>query len=246
MVSGSDVGLGIEDELLRQSVTDTGSGRDSTRILIRVTDGAAEVEAVVTALVSDNVGLSAREATLPWNTRKVVRGPDNRLWVTYGKVISTRRQICVAYSDDGETWTEEQITTAAAHHYDPCIAVDSAGVVHLAYDLAYTARYRTRTAGVWSAASDLSSNSSYDQDCFAIAIGPDDTLHVGFSESYYSGGWKYITTYRRKVGATWDATELVHESATAAAYNISIAVDDSGVPHLAWEDYGEPGEGAIY
>ena len=114
---------------------------------------------------------------------------------------------------------------------------DASGVYYVRYDVA---------ADVWTspvAVSATAANTS-SADYARLAIGPDGTLHVVWTEFLLPQGWPPMGIYYAQStddGATWSrATELAGENNVQA----NIAVDSAGRVHVAWN--GVVGVGGRY
>jgi len=69
------------------------------------------------------------------HARKLARKSNGDLWCVYYRSDGTYNQIYVSYSTDGgESWNEEQVTSATANQQNPSIAIDSGDNVHVAWD----------------------------------------------------------------------------------------------------------------
>ncbi len=133
--------------------------------------------------------------------RTLARESDGRLWAGYVRSDGTYNQIYVSYSDDnGENWTEIQVTDAGYHQFRVSIAIDSSDTLHIVWDgrdwgtntTKPNVEYAKKTsAGVWSPdgppyargstepthVTDESDN----QNGPNLAIDGDDTLHIVWS-----------------------------------------------------------------
>lgn len=66
--------------------------------------------------------------------RQLARTSDGAWHCVSHRSDGTYTQIYHSKSTDGgETWTEEQVTTASLHHYEPSVAIDSNDNIHVAW-----------------------------------------------------------------------------------------------------------------
>lgn len=128
---------------------------------------------------------------------------------------------------------------------DPSAAVDSRGTIHLVWtddtpgrehgnpddeEVLYSCKTKT---GVWSEPTNVSRNGNAAR-FPAIAVGPDDKLHVVWQGWIPGVHWRIF--YSEKItGADWTAPETL--AAVTDCITPEIAADDAGNAHVAWE-YG--------
>lgn len=187
--------------------------------------------------------------------RRVGRDPSGVLWCCYSDHDGGGTyQIYVSYStDEGETWTEEAVTTAAAGdiQQNPSFTPDSTGAIHVVWEgegigIAVGNRrnigYRRRAAGgAWDAELALSNLDNY-QTSPNIAIDGLDTIHI----AWRGRGWgvnvvDYNIQYRnRTIAGVWDPvlaavpTGITDNSENQLTDTGTLAVDSANTLHIVW------------
>ena len=177
--------------------------------------------------------------------RNLARKSNGELWCVYSRSDGTYEQIYVAYSTDGETWTEEQVCSGSDQQYYPSLAIDSQDNVHVVWTGRgwgsnpnyYNIQYRKRTSSGWQAQEALTDKDDKQYDP-AIAIDSQDNVHV----IWEGGGWGsnpnyYNIQYRKRTSSGWQAQEAVTDKDDDQYYP-SIAVDSQDNIHIVWEGWG--------
>ncbi len=172
--------------------------------------------------------------------RRITRDTTGRLWVVYDdqRLPGPNWWIFVAYSDDdGVTWTEEVVTTAAEMNTRglPSIAADSLGNIHIVYTNALSEiSYRRRIPAGWEAAEQVDGGGANMQGP-VIAIDSQDNSHVCYTINVAAG-----IRYRQKTAAgVWQAIESV---VGANQLYPDMVVDLNNVVHVVWVGSGNPGQ----
>ena len=184
--------------------------------------------------------------------RDIAIDRDGKLWVVYSKKPAgvNYHQIFAAWStDNGQTWTEEQVTAVNnKHHFFPALAIDAFDNLHIVYTSTGRAPfpfrwgvfYKRRGLGGWEAEETVAllDVNNPGQDYPTIAIGVADTIHVVWAGL----GWGTHPTikniqYRAKIGGTWGTVEQVTDMAGIQDCP-SMAIDSYGGVHVAWNGLG--------
>jgi len=128
----------------------------------------------------------------------------------------------------------------------PTVAVDSSGVVHVAWhdDTWYLGSgvdvdifYRYKSGGSWSSTQVISTGSVLGSWYPDLAIDSSDGVHiVWYDESYWtSSGVDYDIFYRDKPsGGSWGTRQLVSSGSNQHSYYPEVVVDSTGKVHVAW------------
>jgi ribosomal protein L31 len=152
----------------------------------------------------------------------------------------------------GWTTTEVVSTESTGNCFDPTIAVDGSGNVHIAWadatnyggldtdvDIFYK-RWNATTA-IWTMPTLVSTESTDDSWSPTIAADGSGNVHIAWYDrtNYGSSGTDYDIFYKRwnATTAIWTTTEVVSTESTSNCYYPTIAVDGSGNVHIAWADY---------
>ena len=139
------------------------------------------------------------DSTQANSQRKLARTSDGTLWCVYHRISGSYRQIFASYStDDGETWTEEAVTSASYNQYHPAIAIDSQDNIHVVWrglgwgtNTNYTnIRYRKRTSSGWQSHEAVTDKNKH-QYHPSIAIDSNDNVHVVWG----GAGWGTNNNY---------------------------------------------------
>ncbi len=132
----------------------------------------------------------------------------------------------------GGTWTTEVVVSERVANLD--LVVDSQNRPQIVYQAGPPAGpfdiwYTTRDANGWAAPTKLSSTAGGFVP--ALAIGPNDDLHVLFRN-----GTADDLAYRTRSNGTWGPIEAVAVRASLGSRSEDIAVDSSGMPAVAYTD----------
>jgi len=184
------------------------------------------------------------DSTYPPNGRKLARKSNGDLWCTYRRSDGTYDQIYCSYSTDGgETWTEEQVTSATDNQYSASIAIDSNDYVHIVFDgyswgsnpTVRNIQYRKRTTE-WQA-QEAVTDINYSQYHPAIAIDSNDYVHVAWAGTGTGLNPLYRNIQYRKRTTTWGAQESLSD-VHAHNYEPAIAIDSDDNVHVVWTGAG--------
>jgi BNR repeat-like domain len=156
---------------------------------------------------------------------------------------------CKKSTDGGNTWTGNQrITWNQGGSYQPALAVDSSGYIHLLWSDATPGNceiyYKKSTDGgaSWSASKRLTWTATWSGG-LAIAVDSADKLHA-FWYDYAPGNSELYYTKSTDGGSTWKAGQRLTWT-SGSSYYPAVAVDSSGIISLAWDD-NTPGNYEIY
>ncbi len=150
------------------------------------------------------------------------------------------------------TTTEVVSTESTDFSYDPTIAVDGSGNVHIAWegrtdygssgtdDDIFYKRWNANTAA-WTTTEVVSTESADNSYYPTIAVDDSGNLHLTWMDwtDYSGSGTDADIFYKRwyAITAAWTTTEVVSTESTDDSWCPTIAVDDSGNVHIAWYDY---------
>jgi len=156
------------------------------------------------------------------------------------------------------TWTTTEVvsTESTSGSYDPSLAVDAAGNVHIAWldytdyagagseqDIFYK-RWDASTT-LWSTTEVVSTASTGSSSTPSLAVEVEGNVHIAGEDltSYGSSGSDYDIFYKcwDASTSTWTTTEVVSTESTSGSYDPSLAVDAAGNVHIAWHDYTDYG-----
>jgi len=224
------------DYTVALTVTDNEGAKNTTSKLINVSD----TQIIASGALGD-----------PY-ARKLARTSDGTLHCVYRRLDGSYFQIYHAYSTNGgQTWSEEQITTASRNHSCPSIAVDSKDYIHVVWSWCEephgfgkkcTVQYRVKT-GTWQPVEDVIT--SYGCVC-SIAVDSQDNIHLVVG-GYNPGGYNtdYIK-YLKRTPSGWSSPEKV--SPKVWANYPAIAIDQNDNVHVVFRTapYHEPLFGLYY
>ena len=86
--------------------------------------------------------------------------------------------------------------------------------------------------GAGSASGGGVSNSSDDSTGSAMAVAPDGTPYVAWTESHYSGSWQRTINVRRWTGSNWENVGSLPTYSQIESLSLAIAPD--GTPYVVW------------
>ncbi|MEM2129288.1 MAG: PKD domain-containing protein [Candidatus Bathyarchaeia archaeon] len=175
------------------------------------------------------------------NQRKLALTSDGHLHAVYHRKDSN--DILQIYhsesTDEGETWTEEQITNATRDQNLPALAVDSQNRLHLVWQdgkffepgIIPNVLYKVKT-NEWQ---DTEHVASYAQ-CPAIAVDTYDNVHVVYGPYVYSPGiygGGDGKRWRERTSAGWQTEERFSEDKYWSPYQ-AIAIDGNNDVHVVF------------
>ncbi|MBC8275561.1 MAG: hypothetical protein H8E40_11425 [Chloroflexi bacterium] len=200
----------------------------------------------VEALGPYEVATGTDKFSTAWESqRKLAIESDGTIHAVYyrtdGSLIC---QIYHAYSsDDGITWTEEQVTSASRDQVYTALAVDSQDNLHIVWQDGDEGKmgsggnpvtyYRCKNKQVgWQAAEFISSYATYP----AIAVDSNDDVHVVYGTFVYPpgfwGGGNGIR-WKKKTTSGWQTEESISSNKQWTRWP-AIAIDGSDNIHVAW------------
>ena len=172
---------------------------------------------------------------------------------------STRQQIMYVPVTGGVIGASVQLTDVAYHQYNPRIAVDSAGNLHVAWAssggfgshlaIANHIDYIKRTAGVWGSVIDLTDDWDYSTPRSYLA---DIVLDTGdnpifvYNCKYLYSGYSNNTLWTRKYSGTLSTPELIPLPYRSINEGFGIALDRSGNLHVFLTAWDSTNGGVIY
>jgi len=158
------------------------------------------------------------------------------------------------WNANSNTWTTTEVvsTESPGSSYQPSIAVDGAGNAHMAWhdvtnysssgtdrDISY--KRWNATNSTWTMTEVVSTESTNDSHSSTIAMDRTGDAHVAWHDvpNYGGSGMDVDIFYKRwnATGSTWTTTEVVSTESTNDSDFSTIAVDDAGNVHVAWEDW---------
>jgi len=151
------------------------------------------------------------------------------------------------------SWTPTNVisTESTTQSYEPSLAVDNQGNVHVAWhditnlnssgtdDDIFYKRWNA-TTGVWTNTEVVSTNSSLDSTVTSIAVDIFGNIHIVWQDlTNYSNCGTDDDIFYKRWNATldnWTITEVVSNESTDSSLSPSIAIDNSGNAHVVWYD----------
>ncbi|MHA1218621.1 MAG: hypothetical protein ACTSO5_08060 [Candidatus Heimdallarchaeaceae archaeon] len=150
-------------------------------------------------------------------------------------------------------WTTTEVISIVSTYnsYNPSIATDAEGNVHITwddrtiyagagddFDIFYK-RWNTSTS-IWTTTEVVSTESTGDSYDTSLAVDTLGNIHIAWYDltDYAGAGTDMDIFYKRWDTATslWTTTEVISTESTDHSYNPSLAVDTLGNVHIAWED----------
>lgn len=181
--------------------------------------------------------------------RKLARTSDGVLHCVYNRSNSGHSQIYHSYSNNnGETWSEEQLTSESYDQTLPVIVTDSHDFLHVVWRGCHVGspnhpqiRYRKYTTQ-WNTISNITSDTNWDQTDPVIAIDSQDNLHVVWSKvdalPYTKGPIHYS-----KYTTSWSTPVLIGQGYGYVEEYPSLVIDKYDYVHVAWSEGGYFGQG---
>lgn len=199
--------------------------------------------------------------------RQLARTSDGVWHCVYYRSDGDYTQIyCSRSTDEGETWTEEQVSTAPLYHYQPSVAIDSDDNVHIAWivfpdgdpiEQSYgylwpgypghpgrvsTVQYRMKTTA-WQSIEDV--KTGY-HTWLSIAVDSENNVHLVIG-GHNPGAWNCEgINYTKRTASGWGPIERVSSGCWTGA--AAIAIDESNNVHVVYghAPYSEPRCEIIY
>lgn len=172
--------------------------------------------------------------------QSVVVASTGRLYAVYTYSVDSKDRIFCAYSDDnGQTWTEEAVSTDTTRVQNtPAIAIDADDNVHIvwsSYYPPYVLFYSKRSGGTWSAPSVVYSEAEYQVGC-AIGVTSTGVIHVVYRRS--SGSY-YLLNHIACTNGTWGSPTTIFDHSTTetreSCLTPVLAIDNDDKVHIAFE-----------
>jgi len=151
---------------------------------------------------------------------------------------------------NGWTTTEVVSTESTSDSYDPSLAVDSSGNIHIAWQDAtnYTGCggdldifcKRFEIDSGWTTTEVVSTESTSDSYDPSLAVDSSGNIHIAWQDwtDYGGSGTDADIFYKRyEVGVGWTTTEVVSTGTAWISCNPSLAVDLAGNIHIVWDDF---------
>jgi BNR repeat-containing family member len=152
-------------------------------------------------------------------------------------------------TDGGTTWsTSQRLSVTSCPSYDPDIAIDSTGVIHVVWHendtVANDIYYKKSTDGglAWTVKKRLTwtSGNSWSP---ALAIDSLNTVHIVWHD-FTPGNWEVFYKNGADGGTTWGTAQRLTRN-SESSLDPAIATDSNDFVHVVWTDYA-PGNGEIY
>jgi|GEM_PF-4332004 len=213
-----------------------------------------------------------------WSVTEVVSTESTGNCYTPSVVVDNENTVHIAWSDRSDyggsgydediyykkkpvnsSWTTTEVvsTESSDHSYNPSLAVDASGTLHLAWydgtdyggcgsdwDIFYKQK---PSGGSWTTTEVVSTESTEYSAYPSLSVDAAGSVHITwFDETNYGGsGSDQDIFYKQKPsGGSWTTTEVVSTESTGLSWNPSLSVDSAGTIHVAWEDgtnYGGSG-----
>jgi hypothetical protein len=211
---------------------------------VSVTDGHNTNNSPIYNFTTGPPWIVKKDATSPStassNGRKLVRTSNGDLHCVYYRTSGGVSNIFYANStDNGEHWTETQLTSETNNQVSPAIAVDSNNDLHVVWSgrnataTLNQIRYLTYTTG-WSSTITNLTDGTYTQLYPSLAVDSNDYVHVVWYGKYLGTSY-YQIRYRSYTG-TWNNIIDLTTNYSDQKYP-SIAVDSTNNLHVVWRGY---------
>ncbi|MDP2767781.1 MAG: sialidase family protein [Candidatus Methanoperedens sp.] len=151
---------------------------------------------------------------LDYGQKKLARTSDGAWHAVYSRSDGSYSQIYHSYSNDGgETWTEEQITTASNNHRYSSIAIDSNDRIHVAWSYCQepsgpgktcTIQYRAKTA-TWQPIENVII--SYGA-VSSLAVNSQNNVHLVVGGSWGGAYNCDCVEYLKRTSSGWSSPEI--------------------------------------
>ncbi len=182
-------------------------------------------------------GEPAANSATAYNTqRKVARDATGEIFAAYVQATGQGPRVLVAHSrDEARSWEDLTPPTTPGQPSDRAsLALDSRGVLHLAWTEATAQGYRqvfhaSYRQGSWSAPTQLSFTQGY-SGFPSLAVDSRDRVHVVW---YGYDGQAYQVSYRNLDGGRWSDVQLL-TSGSLDALNPALAIGPDDTLHVAY------------
>jgi len=197
-------------------------------------------------MADELISLAAKSG---WRSQHTIaRTQSGVLWTCY---LSTDDDLIVAWSTTGETWNTSltRVTgSGVADYFAPCIAVDSAGRIYVAYQKirsSYDTKNgdvcisRRNTVGSWTEWDIEVEASMWTTGGLSLAVDSDDNLHIVYCSEALdeSAGPTWIRNIRyaksTNQGETWGSQAWLTDT-YLEAYDPEIAISPTNTLHVVW------------
>lgn len=168
------------------------------------------------------------------------------------------------WNASSSSWTTTEVvsTESTSNSYNPSLAVDSSGNVHIAwhdytnYAGASTDRdifYKCwdSSSSSWTATEVVSIESTSSSQLPSLDVDSFGNVHIAWYDNtdYDGAGTDSDIFYKRRISSSssWTTTEVISTESTSNSVNPSLAVDSSSNVHISWcdfTDYSEAGTDA--
>lgn len=187
--------------------------------------------------------VSQRAITLGVGGMSMVADASNVVHLTYHSYEAVSNKLNIVYRNSSN-WTNRVDVTASAtrENSNPGIAVSASGVVHIMYqskELTAFSNVAYRNSSNWSARTDITTGSTNLVPVdFSMGMGPDGTVHAIY-RSWEQTSNVYNLVYRNS--SNWSQRTDITNVASTISYLGALAVDASGVVHIAYASQEQNG-----
>ncbi len=174
-------------------------------------------------------------------------------WIDYTNYNGAGSDVDIFYKckPNGGSWTTTEVvsTESNMNSWNPSLAVDSIGTVHVTWedwaDISGSGNdwdifYKCKpSGGNWSTAELVSTESIFESWFSSLSVDSNGTLHVTWQDwtDISGSGNDWDIFYKCKPnGGSWTTTEVVTTESNKDSCHPSLAVDFNGTLHVTWED----------